>query len=154
MAANPFAQWFASFSQPTEAIKGFEEWLAGQLDKVARSEAFLGQMGRMLGDSFQVKAQMDRLMEQSLRNLRMPTLGDIEGLHKRLDEVERRLDDMESRTGSQSGAPDPRLDALVDRIEEVAAELDGLKAAGPSKAARPAGATPKASPASKKPQAD
>ncbi len=124
MATNPFLQWFQSFGQPAEAVKGFEEWLAGQLDKVARNEAFLGQMGQMLGQSFQVKAQMDRLMEQSLRNLRLPTQGDVEGLHKRLDALERRLDDMEGR----AGGPDPRLDALVDRIEEVAAEVDKLQA--------------------------
>lgn len=126
MATNPFLQWFQSFSQPTEAVKGFEEWLAGQLDKVARSEAFLGQMGQVLGQSFQVKAQMDRLMEQSLRNLRLPTLGDVEGLHKRLDALERRLDDLESRATRPAGN-DPRLDALVDRIEEVAAEVEKLQ---------------------------
>jgi uncharacterized protein Yka (UPF0111/DUF47 family) len=126
MATNPFLQWFQSFGQPAEAVKSFEEWLAGQLDKVARSEAFLGQMGQVLGQSFQMKAQMDRLMEQSLRNLRLPTQGDVEGLHKRLDALERRLDDIEGRVGT--GGPDARLDALVDRIEEVAAEVDKLQA--------------------------
>ncbi|MEZ4473677.1 MAG: poly(R)-hydroxyalkanoic acid synthase subunit PhaE [bacterium] len=128
MAGNPFLQWMQALGQPGDAMKTWEEWLSGQLEKVSRNEAFLGQMGRILGDSFQVKAQMDRLMEQSLRGLRLPTQSDVEGLHTRLDALERRLDDLEGRDAPAGTGPDPRLDALVDRIEEVAAQVEGLEA--------------------------
>ena len=42
MAGNPFLQWMQALGQPGDAMKTWEDWLSGQLEKVSRNEAMSG----------------------------------------------------------------------------------------------------------------
>lgn len=94
---NAWAEWFSGLGNLAQGPAGqvykeWEGWFATQFEKLAKSESFLGQMAKAMENSFLLKSQFDRMMETSVRAMRMPTAGDIEAIHKRLDELERRLD--------------------------------------------------------------
>ncbi|MCA9538964.1 MAG: hypothetical protein KC620_08745 [Myxococcales bacterium] len=126
---NPFARLFEGLTGGSgQAMKTWETWVTGQMDKMMRSEQFLGQIGKSLESSMLLRGQMNRLLEESMHNLRMPTLGDVEAVHRRLDEFER------------------RLDAVVTRLEALAPAVAAKEAAAPP----PAEAAPEA-PARKTP---
>lgn len=149
--SNPFSQLFGAFNAFAggNAAKSWETWFGGQLDRFVRSEQFLGQMGKALEGSMLFKAQMDRLLEQSLRSMRMPALSDLEAVHQRLDEMERRLEAMAERLDAV--APPPVARKAPARTPKPAASKP--KAAAP-KAAEPKVAAPKAAPRSpRKPKA-
>jgi hypothetical protein len=75
-----------------QVFKTWEAKTAQVMDRLARSEVFLSKVGKALERSFVFKTQMDRLVEQSLRNMRLASLSELESVHKRIDEVDRRLD--------------------------------------------------------------
>jgi hypothetical protein len=120
---GPFAQWRSLLTTgPTNAMKQWEGWLGQQLDKFVRSETFLERMGKAMEGSFQFKAAMDRAMDASLRNLRVPPMGDLLDVFKRLDAVERGIDQL----GRRFEDVNARLDALAAGQAQVLAALQAL----------------------------
>lgn len=120
---NPFFELFGRLSsQPTDAMKTWEKWLGERFEQLARNESFLGQMGKAMEGSMLFRAQMNRMTEQSLHSLRMPTLGDVEGMHGRLDELERMID----RLGARLEAADAENAALVGKLDDFAARNAAL----------------------------
>lgn len=101
--SNPWLQWMKGLGQATPAFEAWESWISGQLERLVRSDTFLGQMGKALEGSFLLKSQADRFLEQSLRQLRLPTTGDLDAVHARLDELERRLDGVIERLDALAG---------------------------------------------------
>lgn len=83
--------------RPGDAMRLWETWLGTRFDQLARNSRFLGQMGKAMEGSMLIRASVNRLVEESMHNLRMPTLGDVQGLHQRLDEMERVLDRLDGR---------------------------------------------------------
>lgn len=83
--------------RPGDAMRLWETWLATRFDQLARNSRFLGQMGKAMEGSMLIRASVNRLVEESMHNLRLPTLGDVQGLHQRLDEMERVLDRLDMR---------------------------------------------------------
>lgn len=83
--------------RPGDAMRLWETWLGTRFDQLARNSRFLGQMGKAMEGSMLIRASVNRLVEESMHNLRLPTLGDVQGLHQRLDEMERVLDRLDSR---------------------------------------------------------
>lgn len=115
---GPFAQWVSLITTgPTNAMKQWEGWFGQQLDKFVRSETFLERMGKAMEGSFQFKAAVDRALDSSLRNLRVPPMGDLLDVFKRLDAVERGIDQLGRR-----------FEDVNDRFEDVTARLDALAA--------------------------
>ncbi len=111
---NAWSQWMSGLGNVTQGpasqvYKEWETWFAGQFEKLARNESFLGQVGKALESSFLAKSQFDRMMETSVRAMGMPTASDLEGVYKRLDSVERRLDEvlahLEAQAARGEGAP-------------------------------------------------
>lgn len=131
---NPFFELFGKLSsQPTEAMKTWEKWLGERFEQLARNENFLGQMGKAMGGSFAFKAQIDRVTEETLHNMRLPTLGDMQTLHGRLDELERMLDRMTTRlaaSDAENAALVGKLDAFATQNAELADRLEKALAAG------------------------
>ena len=80
--------------------------MSAHLDRVARSEAFLGQVGRTMEHSFAFKRGFDRLAEQWLRAMRLPSAADLDAVHKRLDQLERLLHDLEERLAASEESTD------------------------------------------------
>jgi len=111
--ANPFAVWTRLLDNALGDAAGggvykeWEKWLGTQLDKLARNESFLGQMSKALETSAVFKAQADRMVEASLRAMRMPTQGDLEELHKRLDSLERAVAALQEVRGGGAHPADP-----------------------------------------------
>lgn len=94
---NAWTEWFSGLGNLSQGHAGqvykeWETWFGAQFEKLAKNESFLGQMAKSMENSFLLKSQFDRMMETSARAMRMPTSGDVESIHKRLDELERRLD--------------------------------------------------------------
>ncbi len=94
---NAWTEWMSGLGNLTQGPAGqvykeWEAWFGTQFEKLAKNETFLGQTAKSMENSFLLKSQFDRMMETSVRAMRMPTAGDIEQVHKRLDELERRLD--------------------------------------------------------------
>lgn len=129
---NPLFELFGKLaSQPTEAMKTWEKWLAGRFDELARNESFLGQMGKAMEGSMLFRAQMNRMTEETLHNMRLPTLGDIEGLHGRLDEIERMIDRLVRRietADAENAALVAKLDDFAARNTELAERLESALA--------------------------
>lgn len=125
---NPLFELFGKLSsQPTEAMKTWEKWLAGRFDQLARNDRFLGQMGKAMESSMLLRASINRMMEQSLHNMRLPSLGDVEGLHGRLDQIERTLDRLTRQLESADADNTrlvARLDAFAARNTELAERLE------------------------------
>ena len=120
---NPFFELFGKLSsQPTEAMKTWEKWMGERFEQLARNESFLGQMGKAMENSFMFKAQIDRMTEEALHNMRLPTLGDVQGLHGRLDELERMID----RLGARLETADAENAALVAKLDDFAARNEAL----------------------------
>jgi hypothetical protein len=138
---NPFTQWMNLLtSAPNQAAKQWETWVTEQMDRFVRSEPFLERMGKTMAGSFQFKAQLDRLMEQNLRAMRVPTLGDLTAVFGRIDELERRIDTL-----------DDALEGIARTQKAILARLDaaaGVPAEAPEPKARPrrAASTPKTAP--------
>lgn len=122
---NPLFELFGKLgSQPAEAMKTWEKWMGERFEQLARNETFLGQMGKAMESSFMFKAQIDRITEETLHNMRLPTLGDVQGLYGRLDELERMLDKMTARLA----AADAENAALVGKLDDFAARNEALAA--------------------------
>jgi hypothetical protein len=121
-AANPFSQWLNGLSGLGQGLGGdlyrqiykdWEQWFGAQFDKLARSDAFLEQVGKTLEGTLFARTAMNRWLEQSIKAMRLPTLGDLESIHKRLDEIERRLDALADKKPAAPKAakrPTPRED--------------------------------------------
>jgi hypothetical protein len=166
--ANPFTQLFGAFNAfaAGNSAKTWETWINGQLDRFVRSDQFLGQMGKALEGSMLFKAQMDRMFEQSLRSMRMPALSDFEAVHKRLDEMERRLDTVIDRLDAQAPrpaakkaapakkAPAKKAPAKKAPAKKAPVEATAAAPAAPEKAAPSRRAPRKAAPAAPTPAAD
>lgn len=129
----PFANLLEGLGKrPGDALRLWETWAATQFDQLARNGKFLGPMGKAMEGSMLFRASVNRMVEESMHQMRMPTLGDVQGLHARLDELERTLDRLDSRLdrfAAQSDALAGRLDdfatqssALADRLEGALAE--------------------------------
>lgn len=127
---SPLGKLFGGLTRPpTEAVKQWEKWLAGQFDALARNDRFLDQMGKAMEGSMLFRGQLNRMFEQYLHSARMPSLGDIEGVHKRLDEMERQLDRLtatlegfEAQNAALAGqlaAFSAQSEALADRLEKA-----------------------------------
>lgn len=116
-AANPWAQWLNGLSGLGQGaggdlykqiVKDWEGWFGTQFEKLARSEAFLEQVGRALETTLSARTQGNRWLEQSIKAMRLPTTGDLEEMHKRLDGIDRRLDAIGDRLAALEGkAPAP-----------------------------------------------
>ena len=121
---NAWAQWFSALGNTAQGVGGpggaagpvanlYKEWEAffgTQFEKLARSETFLGQMAKTLEGSFLLKSQFDRMMEHSVRAMRMPTASDMELVNQRLDGLERRLDALMEKLDARTppkGRPAP-----------------------------------------------
>ncbi|MFN3201060.1 MAG: hypothetical protein ACE366_21850, partial [Bradymonadia bacterium] len=71
---NPFTQWMQGLNGLTQNLtqnqspifKEWEQWLSGQVDRLIRNEAFLGQMSKSLESSFVFKQQVDRWVDASI----------------------------------------------------------------------------------------
>jgi hypothetical protein len=92
---NAWTEWRAGLGNLAQGPAGqvykeWEAWFGAQFEKLAKNETFLGQTAKSMENSFLLKSQFDRMMETSAHALRMPTAGDIDQVHKRLDEMERR----------------------------------------------------------------
>jgi hypothetical protein len=114
-AGQVYKEWETWFSAQFEKLakndaflgqvaksKEWESWFSTQFEKLANNETFLGTMAKSMENNFLLKSQFDRMMETSARALHMPTSGDVEQIHKRLDELERRLDAVLSRLETQA----------------------------------------------------
>jgi len=116
-------------SQPAEAMKTWEAWLGERFEQLARNESFLGQVGKAMERSFMFKAQMDRMTEETLHTMRLPTRGDVQAIHGRLDELERMID----RLTAGLAAAEAQSASLVVELEDFAARntelADRLEAA-------------------------
>ena len=104
---NAWTEWMSGLGGLTQGPAGqvykeWEAWFGTHFEKLARNESFLGQMAKSMENSFLLKSQFDRMMETSVRAMRMPTAGDIEQVHKRLDALERRLDTVLSTLEAQA----------------------------------------------------
>ncbi len=131
---NPFFELFGKLSsQPAEAMKTWEKWMGERFEQLARNESFLGQMGKAMENSFTFKAQLDRMTEETLHNMRLPTLGDVQGLHGRLDELERMLDKLSARLATA----DAENAALVAQLDDFAARNEALAGRLEAALARP-----------------
>lgn len=120
---NAWTEWMAGLGNLTQGPAGqvykeWESWFGAQFEKLAKNETFLGQTAKSMENSFLLKSQFDRMMETSARAMRMPTAGDIESVHKRLDEMER------------------RLDAVLAKLEKQAAKADAGETGEGTKAAK------------------
>ncbi len=94
------AEGFAGLFGPGSRLyKEWEDQASVWFEKLTRSDSFLENVGKALEGSFVFKAAFDRWMESYLKAMRLPTVGDLEQVHKRLDELERRLDRMDERAG-------------------------------------------------------
>lgn len=125
---NPFVQWMNTLSSaPNQAVKQWEGWFTEQMDRLVRSESFLERAGKAMTGSFQFKAQLDRLMEQNLRAMRVPTVGDVSAVFGRIDEIERRID-----------ALDETLDGIARAQTLILSRLEALEAPAPAAEAKPA----------------
>lgn len=121
--SSPFGKLFEGFTKPpAELVKQWEKWLAGQFDTLARNDRFLDQMGKAMEGSMLFRGQLNKMFEQYLHSARIPSLGDIEGIHKRLDEMERQID----RLGETLDGFDAQNRALVDRLEAFSAQSEAL----------------------------
>jgi hypothetical protein len=105
-AGGPWAQWLNGFSGLGQGaggdlyrtiLKDWEGWFGTQFEKMARSEAFLEQVGKALEGTMLARSQANRWLEQSIKAMRLPSTGDMEEVHKRLDAIERRLDAITER---------------------------------------------------------
>ena len=128
--ANPWVQWVSNFTNlgqgsATKVLKEWETWMSTQFDRLARNEAFLGQMAKGLESSFVLKNQIDRWVDASIKAMRMPSLSDIEGIYKRLDDMDRRLDGLFER---MDGASKTSAPSAADEIAEPATEAPEDKA--------------------------
>lgn len=113
--------------RPGDAMRLWETWLGTQLDQLSRNNRFLGQMGKAMEGSMLFRATLNRMVEEYLHGLRMPTLGDVQGVHGRLDELERVLDRLDARLDAfeaQSDALAARLDAFSDKSDALADRLE------------------------------
>jgi hypothetical protein len=88
----------------SQIYKDWEKWLAQSFEKLSRNESFLGQMAKALEGTFVLKIHVDRMLENSIKAMRLPTQGDLETVHARLTEIERRLDSLREQMEG-SGAP-------------------------------------------------
>lgn len=126
---NAWTEWMSGLGNLAQGPAGqvykeWEAWFGAQFEKLAKNETFLGQTAKSMENSFLLKSQFDRMMETSARAMRMPTAGDIEAVHKRLDEMER------------------RLDAVLAKLEKQAAKADAGEAGEGTKAAKAPRRTP------------
>ena len=76
---NAWTQWMSGLAQGGQGPAGqvyreWEQWIGQQFEKLARSESFLGQTAKALEGSFLLKSQFDRMLEGSLKAMRMPSL--------------------------------------------------------------------------------
>jgi hypothetical protein len=120
-AGGPWAQWFNGFSSLGQGaggdlyrtiLKDWEGWFGAQFEKMARSETFLEQVGKTLEGTLFARAQANRWLEQSIKAMRLPSVGDMEEVHKRLDAIERRLDAITERLERpKTPAPTPKRPA-------------------------------------------
>ncbi len=110
--------------------KDWERMVGEQFDRLARSDAFLGQMGKAMQGSFVFKQTFDRMADQWLRSMRMPTAADVEAVHRRLDELERHLTSIDERLDALArvrvAAPAP---APASKAEAAAAPVRRTKKA-------------------------
>lgn len=125
--ANPWTQWMSNFTNlgqgsASKVLKEWETWMSTQFDRLARNEAFLGQMAKGLESSFTLKSQIDRWVDASIKAMRMPGLSDIEGIYKRLDDMDRRLDEMFERIDGTVKATAP---APADAPQAETSETEG-----------------------------
>jgi len=130
---NPLLDMLGKLGQPTEAMKIWESWLTEQFDGLARNDRFLGQMGKAMEGSMLFRAQFNRLVEQSLHNMRLPSLGDVEALHGRLDESERMVERLTERLEAADAANldlAEKLLAFSERNTELAERLESALAGG------------------------
>jgi hypothetical protein len=112
--AGPFAQWVNLLtSGPTQAMRQWETWMGQQLDRFVRSEPFLERVGKALEGSFHAKAALDRALDQSLRNLRVPPMGDLLDLFRRMDDLERGVDQLGARLADAEATAADRHRALL-----------------------------------------
>ncbi len=103
-----WAQWLEGLSTMSQGPAGkvykeWEQWFGGQAEKLSRNETFLGQVAKALESSFLMKAQLDRVTEQTIKLMRLPTAGDLDALHQRLDGLERRIDVLIERMETPKG---------------------------------------------------
>jgi len=113
---NAWTQWMSGLAQggqgpAAQVYREWEQWVGQQFDKLARSETFLGQTSKALEGSFVLKSQFDRALEGSLKAMRMPSAGDLEAVHKRLDALERRLDQIADQLEAQAPKATPKRTA-------------------------------------------
>ncbi|MCA9545347.1 MAG: hypothetical protein KC613_13175 [Myxococcales bacterium] len=130
-----FGQWMKMVNMPADAMKHWEGWLGQQLDRVVRSESFLDRAGKAMEGSLIFKARMDKAMEQSLHNLRVPTLGDVQAVFGRVDELERQLDAIRDRLDGMAKAQQTVLDRLAALESTLAAPAPKTEAKAAPKAA-------------------
>lgn len=61
------------------------------------AKAMLEQMNRYMEASTPMQQQMEKMFEQSLRQMNMPTRGELASLSERLTNIEMRLDDQDAK---------------------------------------------------------
>lgn len=86
--------------------KTWEKWAGERFEQLSRSDLFLAQVTRGMEGSFAFKRLFDRMAEQWLKTMRLPTASDLDAVHKRLDGIERRLDALDERLGVPAPSPD------------------------------------------------
>jgi hypothetical protein len=80
--------------------KLFEQWekTVGEfLEKRMRDPAFMDVMGKSMALSLDVKRALDARMTDWLKSMSVPTKDDLEGLWRKLNELETRLVDLEHK---------------------------------------------------------
>lgn len=114
--SNPWTQWMSGFAQlgqgpAGKVYKEWESWFSQHFDRLARNESFLAQISKALEGSFVMKSQMDRWVDASIKSMRLPSARDVEAVHERLNDIERRMASLGDRFEMMARAVEVALEA-------------------------------------------
>jgi hypothetical protein len=82
-----YGAWMDSISDVTE--------------KMMRTPYFASSVFEFLGKSLEFQKHLDEVIEMSLRNMRIPSISDIQEVREKLTMLEMKIDDMNKRRGGK-----------------------------------------------------
>ena len=85
---------------PSGYKKVYDIWVRSfseMFDQMMKTSAFAATMGKALEQSVDFKKQFDEMIEETLKQMRLPTTADMKELHRQLNALTVQLDRLEQR---------------------------------------------------------